>query len=212
MSEEKNSGAEAVSESGTAKAPEKRSERKRRPDWGMFCAGVLWGVVVAFVFGVIYLRSALIIEEKSPLGFVETFQKLRGFAADSEGWVVKPVSCSLPQPKDGSRVAVMKICHGKYAARLLDAPESRGVSAMIPCSLAVYEKDGETYVARLNVKLLGELLGGTAAKVFPSRIAPDQDAMVEKTFKSKCTPMRGEPPSAVQVLEKHGARERNFNK
>jgi len=56
------------------------------------------------------------------------------------------------------------------------------VSAMIPCSLAVYEKDGKTYVARMNVGLLGTLLGGTSAKVFPVYVATDQERMVESAL------------------------------
>jgi uncharacterized protein (DUF302 family) len=161
-----------------------RKVKRGKHNWGMFAAGVLWGIALAFVFGVIYLRSSLIVERKSPFGFRETFAKLWMEAKNTDGWVVKPVSCSLPQPRDGSKVAVMKLCHGKLAARLMDNPSSRDVSAMIPCSFAVYEKDGTTYIARMNVGLLGALLGGNAAMVFQRNVEPDQVRMVESVVKS----------------------------
>ncbi len=158
--------------------------RKSSAGWGMFAAGILWGIVFAFIFGVVYLRSALITEMESPSSFSDTLAKLRIAAKNTEGWTVTPLSCSLPQPKDGSKVAVLKLCHGRYAAKLMDDQHSRRVSAMIPCSLAVYEKNGKTYVAKMNVKLIGTLLGGTAARVFSLDVSPDQSKMLEQALGS----------------------------
>jgi uncharacterized protein (DUF302 family) len=159
---------------------EKKEKKEKNRFWGIFSAGFLWGIAVTFIFGVIFLRHSLINEYQSKLGFEETVAALGTEAKATKGWLVRKPSCSLPQPKDKTKITAMKLCHAKYASDLLDDENSRKVSAMIPCTFAVYQKsDGKTYISRMNVSLLGSLLGGKSGKIFPGKVTPDQEKMLE---------------------------------
>lgn len=148
--------------------------------WGIFASGFLWGIAVTFISGVIFLRHSLIYEYQSKLGFEETVATLSTKAKSTKGWLVRKPSCSLPQPKDKTKITAMKLCHAKYASDLLKNENSRKISAMIPCTFAVYQKsDGKTYVSKMNVSLLGSLLGGKAGKIFPGKVTPEQKKMLQ---------------------------------
>ena len=164
--------------------PEEKEHKGKNRFWGIFAAGFLWGLAFAFIFGVIFLRHSLIHEYQSKVGFEETVAKLGNKAKTTKGWLVRKPSCSLPTPKDKTKITAMKLCHGKYASDLLNDENSRKISAIIPCTFAVYQKsDGKTYVSRLNVSLLGSLLGGRAGKIFPAKVNPDQEKMLEGIMK-----------------------------
>jgi len=159
---------------------EVKEKKEKKRFWGIFAAGFLWGIAATFIFGIIFLRNSLIHEYQSKLGFEETVTTLGNNAKATKGWLVRKPSCSLPQPKDNTKIAAMKLCHAKYASDLLNSESSRKISAMIPCTFAVYQKsDGKTYVARMNISLLGSILGGSSAKIFPSKVNPDQEKMLE---------------------------------
>ena len=156
---------------------------KRRPKWGMFFAGMLWGAVLAFILGVVFLRSALILEYKSGYDFKTTISKIAE-SAKATGWIVKRPSCSLPAPCDGSAIASLRLCRLKYANELLADEKERKISAMIPCTIAVYTRnDGQTYIAKANMGLISQLLGGTPGKVFPHNIEPEQERIISSVIR-----------------------------
>jgi len=100
--------------------------------------------------------------------------------AKTKGWIVRPDSCAIPKIKDGSKVYTMKLCQSEYAAKMIEPEDSRKILSVIPCTFAVYQKaDGCTYVSRINVGLLGALMGGAPGKVFPEKVAPEQEGMLE---------------------------------
>lgn len=64
------------------------------------------------------------------------------------------------------RVGSVNVCNPRYASRILSGTENRGVTAFMPLAIGVYEDDGgRVHVSRLNVGLVGVLLGGTIAEV-----------------------------------------------
>ncbi|MBN1864561.1 MAG: DUF302 domain-containing protein [Victivallales bacterium] len=154
---------------------------KRRMSWGSFIAGLLWGITLAFVFGVIYLRHSIIPEYRSSLGFDDTVSAIMQSADRLPGWTPKfSSSCPLPKTKDGTRVAVIQLCNPKHAAELLDNDHSRKAAAVIPCTFAVYEKsDGTTYVSMLDASSLGTILGGRAGGIFSTKIAPEHQSLLK---------------------------------
>jgi uncharacterized protein (DUF302 family) len=148
--------------------------------WVMFAAGILWGVAATSTFGVIILRHSLINEYKSKLGFKETVAQLANDIKSKKGWLVRTPSCSLPNPKDGTHATAIKLCNGAYASELMNDESARKTAAMIPCTFAVYQKsDGKTYISRLNVSIIGSLLGGRANLVFSGKVAPDQEKILD---------------------------------
>jgi hypothetical protein len=158
-----------------------RENVKPRGLWLMFIAGILWGITASFIFGVIILRHSLINEYRSKLGFEETVAQLGNSIKAESGWQARTSVCSIPNPKDGTRAAAVKLCNVMYASELINNEGTRKTAAMIPCSFAVYQKsDGKTYISRLNISLLGSLLGGRANLIFSGKIAPDQKSILNE--------------------------------
>lgn len=159
----------------------------KKPDkkyLGAFFAGLLWGLVLMFIFSVTYLRRNVVLEYKSKYGFEDTVKKLADNVMATKGWTVKVGGCNLPQAKDGCKMRLLKLCNLKYAEAMLADENDRKVSAIIPCSMAVYQKpDGKTYISRLNVSLVGRFLGGEPGIFFPNVIAPEQDAALKNIIK-----------------------------
>ncbi len=152
----------------------------RRKYWAAFAVGILWGVLITFICGFLYLRYSLIKVTPSRLEFMDTFQHLAAnIPKQHPGWTVKPQTCVPPTAPDRSRLKIINLCNRKLAAELLRNPADRKVSAMIPCAMAIYEaQDGQVYVAKLNVGLIGWLLGGNPGRIFPKVVAPDQQRML----------------------------------
>ncbi|OGV51172.1 MAG: hypothetical protein A2017_11725 [Lentisphaerae bacterium GWF2_44_16] len=149
--------------------------------WGAFIAGVLWGIVIAFIGGWIYLRSSLVYEIKSNGTFDETVKKVLSEIPKVKGWNVESVVCAIPNTADNCRIRSFKLCNGNYAKIMLDNADDRKVSCVIPCTMAVYEKpDGKTYIGRVNVSLLGYIIGGLPAKIFAGKVNPEQQEMLKK--------------------------------
>jgi uncharacterized protein (DUF302 family) len=160
--------------------PNKKTDTGKRKIWGMFAAGFLWGITFSFIIGTLFLRHSLIKTYVSDAGFKETVLKLTTKARSMKGWKVTSTACSVPQPKNGSKITVIKLCHGKYGAELMNDPILRKTAAMIPCSMAIYEiGDGSVVISRMNTSLLGTLLGGRAGRILSGQIAPEQEQMME---------------------------------
>jgi len=152
--------------------------------WIMFASGILWGVAASFIFGVIILRHSLIEEYCSKLGFKETVAELGNQIKAENGWQVRTSSCSLPNPQDGTRAVAIKLCNGVYASELINDENARKTAVMIPSTFAVYQKsNGKTYISKLNISLLGSLLGGRAKVIFSGKIADDQKVILENIVK-----------------------------
>ncbi|MEN8170793.1 MAG: DUF302 domain-containing protein [Pseudomonadota bacterium] len=80
------------------------------------------------------------------------------------------------QPDPG-RIKVLKLCHPSIASKMLTPDDSKYVGAMMPCSVAVYEKsDGSTYVSSMNMGLMATMFGGEIGDTL-NQVA-DEDAII----------------------------------
>lgn len=151
---------------------------------GGFAAGLLWGAVIAFLGGVLYLRHSLLDERECVAGFDTVVKEIPARAAKLEGWTVQRVVCTLPKFPDGTRMAAFRLCQPDYALKLTGAESDRKTSCVIPCTFAIYEKsDGKTYIARMDVSLLGRLLGGEPSRVFPKKVSPEHEFILQGLVK-----------------------------
>ena len=158
--------------------------------WIWFALGLLWGAVLVFAAGVFFLRGSLISETECPLSWEKAVEEFPNQVMKLPGWTVRTVPCGLPAPVKGERIAVFEICSRKYAGTILKDPDSRKTAAVLPCKIAIYERNGKTWIARLNAPVFMRLLGGTPAEVFTSRIVPEQTVMLNQLF----APGRKEKP------------------
>lgn len=147
----------------------------------IFAIGMLWGAAIVFFAGVLYMRNSLIQERVSHLPFDEVVTKIQKTSERFPAWTVQSAGCTLPASGDGTRMHTFRLCHRTYAGDLIMQEADRKVSCTLPCTFSVYEKkDGKTYLARMNVSLLGRLLGGAPAQVFPKRVNPEQEAILRE--------------------------------
>lgn len=73
---------------------------------------------------------------------------------------------------------VLKMCEPFAAVKLLQKDEYKMLTAMMPCTIAVYQKsDGKTYVAMMNLALMGKMYGGDVA-VMADELAPQMQKML----------------------------------
>jgi len=152
---------------------------------GVFLVGALWGAVIMFIGGAVYLRHSLIVESECRQGLEETAAKIAANAKAYPAWTVQQVPCAASQASDGSKIAAFRFCNQGYAKMIVEDPSDRKFSCAIPCALSLYQKpDGKTYMARLNMPLLARIIGGIPAELFPERIAPEQRMLLSGILKS----------------------------
>lgn len=157
--------------------------KKYRCEIIFFGVGILWGVALILLGTILLLRSNLIPEKECALSYEEAVRLFPQKVASVEGWTVRTVPCGLPAPEPGNRITVFEICSRKHAGRILSDPASRKTAAVLPCKIAIYERDGKVYLARLNGALFMHLLGGIPAEVFVDEIIPEQQRMLHGLLK-----------------------------
>lgn len=127
----------------------------------------------------------MLTEISSPLGFEETLAKLEA-NAKAQGWKV-PSKWKVDFQKNLKHVTgtdigknrVLKMCEPKAAAELLVKDEYKMLTAMMPCTIAVYEKsDGKTYVSMMNLAVMGDMYGGDV-KTMVDDLAPQMEKMLD---------------------------------
>ena len=126
----------------------------------------------------------LMIEIPSPLGFQETLDKIRNNAL-AEGWKVPKkwkvnfqANLKKVTGRDIGKNEVLKMCEPEVAADLLVHDHLKHLSAMMPCTIAVFEKsDGKTYVSMMNMEMLGQMYGEVVNEAI-TKIAPQMEAML----------------------------------
>lgn len=159
--------------SNTAEIPVKKS--KTGLVW--FLCGLLWGAVLVFVCGFLYLRYNLIAETPMQDDFALIASALEP-AAKRLDWTVSSNLCGIPRKIGGEPIEIFRLCKREYAVELLQGESERKLSCLLPCGVSVYKKsDGVTYLAKPNMLLISRLLGGSSAEIFRKKIAPEQQAV-----------------------------------
>ena len=125
-----------------------------------FIAGVLLSVVVVYTV----TPSAMMLEDESKYNFEESVQYFEAAAAEN-GWSL-PAVHDLQESMskfgyDVKQVKVFELCHPDYASKILLESDERIVSSLMPCRVAIYEKDdGKVYISRMNTSLMAGMMGG----------------------------------------------------
>ena len=149
-----------------------------------FVLGLLTGVVVA-VAGVVIAMPRLMLKERvSPFSLDETITTITQRVADAHWTVSSVMPLDQSVRKHGGAelppIRLVNICQAGHASRLLVKGETRKVSVMMPCTIAVYEgDDGKTRVATLNAGLLGRMFGGEVSAVMAGPVASEQASFVD---------------------------------
>lgn len=153
---------------------------------------VLMGFVTVFSAAVVAddqkstpMDIQMLVEIPSPLGFEETLERIEANAKDL-GWKV-PNKWKVDFQRNFKKITdtdigpsrVLKMCEPFAAAKLLVNDEYKMLAAMMPCTIAVYEKsDGKTYVAMMNLDLMGQMYGGDVIEM-AKELAPQMEQMLK---------------------------------
>ncbi|MEA3434233.1 MAG: DUF302 domain-containing protein [Campylobacterota bacterium] len=104
--------------------------------------------------------------------------------AKKQGWVVKNVvdmqkSMKKKLKKDILPTKVMKLGQTQYAYELLKEDDTHFVAAMMPHSIAIYQKsDGHAYISSMNMGLMGKIFGGETDRIM-DKVQKDDDVILK---------------------------------
>ena len=129
-----------------------------------FVAGIILTAVIGFVVVVNTAPSMMIIETESPLSHEETVQSIIE-NAEKSGWKVPEIHKISNSINNAGHevlpVTVIELCKVDLAANILVDDDSKVVTSMMPCRMAVYEtSDGRVIVSRMNTALVSGMFGG----------------------------------------------------
>ena len=148
------------------------------------CAAIIWGGATIADPQAAPGRFDMLVEVSSPLGFEETLERLEQ-NAKALGWKV-PGKWKVDFQRNLEKVTgtdigpnrVLKMCEPNAAAKLLLKDEYKQLAAMMPCTIAVYQKsDGKTYISMMNLKAMGEMYGGDVLTM-TEELGPQMDQML----------------------------------
>ncbi len=143
-------------------------------------------LIGALVMGVVMFKMApslMVHELKSPYGVDKTIA-LISENAKKQGWSVKNVvdmqkSIKKKLNKEIPATKVIKLGQIKYINTLVKHDDTRFVAAMTPHSVAVFEKsDGNTYIASMNMGLMGKIFGGETENIM-GKVQEDDDVILK---------------------------------
>lgn len=142
--------------------------------------GMVIGAIAMGLTGWVMMPKQMIKERKSPMSFDDTLATLQQNII-AGGWNISgTMRLDKSLEKEGHsapRTAVIKLCHPDHAEAILNSDADHFLSVMMPCSIAVYEKnDGSVFVSTLNAKLMGTMFGGITADVMAGPVARETGA------------------------------------
>jgi uncharacterized protein (DUF302 family) len=131
-------------------------------------------------------ETTILSERESRLSFEQTLEQLQANAKEL-GYVVPIVhDMQANMLKAGAEVApakIIELCHGGRAKVILTNDYDRFNMAMLPCRVAVYEKeDGLTYISWPNYDKFSQLEHGVSMAVF-RQMADDFDEIINPLLK-----------------------------
>jgi uncharacterized protein (DUF302 family) len=133
--------------------------------------------VLGLVLGFLLMGAALwfampklmLIKRRSTQNYANTVQSLTDSLQKVPDWSLKLMNDYQERTAPFGKlepVCSLNICNPHLAYAMLSEAANRGVTAIMPPAIGVYEdKQGRVYTSVLNVGLLGMMFGGTIARV-----------------------------------------------
>jgi uncharacterized protein (DUF302 family) len=130
----------------------------------------------------------MFLESESPLKFSETVEAIKA-ETGALGWsVLATYDMSAILAKKGFVIApivILETCSGKYSVELIRKDETRYVSSLIPCRVAIYETStGKVIISRLNTTAFGSMMEPAVADVM-KKAGADMEGIVERVLAKK---------------------------
>jgi len=84
--------------------------------------------------------------------------------------------------KEVKPVKVFEICEPNHAEKILRQEGERIVASMMPCRIAVYEKEGKVFVSRMNSGLMASMMDGVIPEVM-SQASKENEEILKAILK-----------------------------
>jgi uncharacterized protein (DUF302 family) len=122
--------------------------------------GLIAGAIIALLAIYLSSPSLMLKENKSKHDFETTLAEIEK-SVESMGWKIPHVNDLQATMhkfgKDVRQVKVYEICHPDHAYKILSQDDERIVSSLMPCRIAIYEKEsGDVFVSRMNSGLMSK--------------------------------------------------------
>jgi uncharacterized protein (DUF302 family) len=152
----------------------------------IFFAGLIVGIGLTILAIVVILPKQMFVVKESNLAFDQTIEAIEKSAAANQ-WGV-PFKYDLQATLKGKGfdvqpVNVISLCKPAFANEILSDNNERLVSALMPCRVAVYEKEGKTYVSMLNAALFAKFLNKKSKRVM-SQASAENDKILAPIVKN----------------------------
>lgn len=134
----------------------------------MFITGLITGIVATIVVIILLLPKQMFVVNESKLNFDETIVAIEQSVKENNWSMPHLYDLQATMKKHGfdvKSVKVFSLCKPEHAYKILNSDEERVVSALMPCRVAVYEKEGKTYVSMLNSGLFSKFMGSKVKSV-----------------------------------------------
>ncbi|MFO7809945.1 MAG: DUF302 domain-containing protein [Candidatus Delongbacteria bacterium] len=145
---------------------------------GMAAGSILTVVVLINVF------PSMMIETKESRYSLDKTVEMIDMNSIEQGWAVVKVwdlgrRIAGAGYDDAPRVKVMELCHAENTYNVLKNEDDMFVSAIMPCRMAVFEKEnGKTFVSRMNIGLMSRFFSDNVRNVMKG-VAEDDQRMLE---------------------------------
>lgn len=131
--------------------------------------GLIIGLITGLILGglILFLISSSLMFKETPSKYdFETSLTRLQTSIDEKGWktpYIHDLQATMKKfGNDVRQVKVVEICNPDHAFRILSKSEERIASNMMPCRIAVYEKeDGTVWLSRMNSGLVSKPMGKT---------------------------------------------------
>ena len=145
--------------------------------------GVLSGIVLGLLIAFFISPKLMFREKQHGTDFDATVAKLEQ-AIESRGWktpAVHDLQATMQKfGHDVRKVKILEVCNPEYAYQILDHSEERIVSSMMPCRIAVYEKeDGSVWISRMNSALLSKPMSPVIRKTMSEASSDVEEIIAE---------------------------------
>lgn len=151
---------------------------------GNLFIGIIIGLILSVAILYFMTPSLMIKEDVSKYNFEETVTHLEE-AAVALGWKVTAVhdlqASMATFDKEVDPVKIIELCHPEHAGKILSNGDARIVSSMMPCRVAIYEKDGKVIISRMNSNLMAKPFGGIIAEVM-SQASADNETIINSVL------------------------------
>ena len=146
----------------------------------MIFVGFISGVVLSVIAMVYLFRRYMMVAKEVPYEFQTSISKIEN-SIKNAGWGI-PGQIDVNQMtskkgvKPGLKVHIIELCKPQYAKSVLE--NSPVFSAMMPCRIGIFERDGKTFVAKMNTGLMSMFFGGVAGKMM-KQVAAEEDVILK---------------------------------